>query len=278
MLTFGIQLISLLSAKQIGQIRYSQMAFFAAEGALYETIQHLRNDASWPLTLPDESEYEFADVEIERVITESESGLQIDIAATIKDTKRRLTGYYQLSEEPPDPDVNVTYEDLEFKDRDAFIVPPGHSYVEKTTVGGFELNTYINTSETEDMEVEDCYDCHENTRRWYCAGICPDFDGYDGGVWVGGEQSEGMTIKVGYVAILDDDDDSRRTRIKLNGTTVKTCEQGMVTPPCEYTLQEGESGEIRVIFNDSVGVDTEPYVVERTEGGFWFHEEVPEPD
>ena len=53
----AIQIISLLQAKQAATLISTQQTYFAAEGALFETLEHLRNDDTWPAPLPYEDNY-----------------------------------------------------------------------------------------------------------------------------------------------------------------------------------------------------------------------------
>ena len=96
----AMQLGALLGARRSSQIQYSQTAFFAAEGALYRTIQNLRDDPSWPSPdiLPLTDSYEFGQTEIKRTISNAGDNLKIEITATANKAKRKLTAEFSQSE------------------------------------------------------------------------------------------------------------------------------------------------------------------------------------
>ncbi|MBN1263191.1 MAG: VWA domain-containing protein [Candidatus Pacebacteria bacterium] len=103
-----IQLNSLLEAKRAAQVLYSQTAFFAAEGALYQTVQRLEDNPGWPEYLPWQDSYHINETLIRRTITLVDEGPQvkIDITATVKQAKRRLTANFgHRSEEKPPLDI-----------------------------------------------------------------------------------------------------------------------------------------------------------------------------
>jgi len=92
LIIFTLQLVSLLAARRASQLEHSQTAFFTAEGAIYETIQHLRDDASWPGSFPYSDSYIIGEADIKRDIQKDEESdtLTIDITGTVKKAKRRL--------------------------------------------------------------------------------------------------------------------------------------------------------------------------------------------
>jgi len=92
-----LQFDSLLSTKRNAQTQRSQQAFFAAEGALYETIQHLRNDPFWPESFPDQTEYIIGEAKVKRTITKEDNQLKIDLSANVKGAKRRLIAGFVYS-------------------------------------------------------------------------------------------------------------------------------------------------------------------------------------
>ncbi|HUW21676.1 MAG TPA: VWA domain-containing protein [Candidatus Bathyarchaeia archaeon] len=108
LIVLALQLNSILAARRASQVRYSQTAFFAAEGALYETIQHLRDDSDWPSAF-DETDYNLGgpevDTRIRRIISLTPEGVRIEITATIKGVKRKLVANFKRSQIRPPLDV-----------------------------------------------------------------------------------------------------------------------------------------------------------------------------
>ena len=93
----SIQIVAFLVTKQAARSIFTQQAYFAAEGSMFETIRHLETDTSWPTSFPYQDTYLIDDTTITRQILETaEPGkYQIIIEADSKGAKRRLVATYQ---------------------------------------------------------------------------------------------------------------------------------------------------------------------------------------
>jgi hypothetical protein len=87
-------LITFLAATRSAQVLHTQKAFFAAEGALYATIQRLKEDPNWRPPY----EYQIGDIIIKSEVSSINGGVNILVAATLKGTKRTLAGTYGVGE------------------------------------------------------------------------------------------------------------------------------------------------------------------------------------
>jgi hypothetical protein len=233
---FGTQLMSVSDARRINQVQYSQIAFFAAEGALYETIQHLRNDTGWLIDLkegdpPDEHEYPIGEAEIKRIISRDADGkLSIDITATVKNNKRRLVASFRAgegSETEKDihtsgscmgQEVNVSMTDIKYvkNGTPSFTVEPNQSWVhkKKNPDGKWVFITECNLTSTPKNIIPP--GSTSSRRMWKCAGICPNFEMFLPSKIIPQYIEPGKTAQIGNIAILDDDIDNRINCILLN--------------------------------------------------------------
>jgi hypothetical protein len=95
LLTFTMLSISYLQTKQASQLSYSKESYFASEGSLYETVQHIKNDPLWPSPLPFNDSYQIGKTNITRNIIDSAGTLMITVDADTFGAKRRLLGEFQ---------------------------------------------------------------------------------------------------------------------------------------------------------------------------------------
>ena len=104
LLTALIGVLSILLTQQLGRRQQKQLTqieqidrtYYATEGALYETLEHLIGDSSWPATTPYTDTYEINGVQISRTIEKinngSEEVRQVDITGNYEGITRRVTG------------------------------------------------------------------------------------------------------------------------------------------------------------------------------------------
>ncbi|MCA9397837.1 VWA domain-containing protein, partial [candidate division WWE3 bacterium] len=104
LLTALIGILSILLTQQLGRRQQRQLSqieqidttYYATEGALYETLEHLIGDSSWPSSSPYTDTYTLNGVEITRTIEVSTSGGEevrtVDILGNLNGISRRVTG------------------------------------------------------------------------------------------------------------------------------------------------------------------------------------------
>lgn len=104
LLTALIGILSILLTQQLGRRQQRQLSqieqidttYYATEGALYETLEHLIGDSSWPSSSPYTDTYTLNGVEITRTIEVSTSGGEeirtVDILGDFNGITRRVTG------------------------------------------------------------------------------------------------------------------------------------------------------------------------------------------
>lgn len=95
-----------------------------------------------------------------------------------------------------------------------------------------------------------------------------------------GEHSLNNTQHQDTEVIVLESDNNNNLTVKIDHLKVYRCPDGYVAEPCEYTLQEGERGKIKLVAYDSVGVRGTKHVKVipgegRTE--FVYYEVDPEP-
>lgn len=105
MIMVSLQIFSFLQTNQVSQLLATNKAFFGAEGAMYETLQHLRNDENWPAGNHLEDEYFIDGTKINRTIDElgASGELKIEITATFQGAKRKLVAEFSKSKETRPP-------------------------------------------------------------------------------------------------------------------------------------------------------------------------------
>lgn len=110
LVVLAMQLNAALIARQVSQIQNSQISFFAAEGRMYQTIQHLKNDPHWPGSFPHTERIRIGDTDLLITISQQSTGaLTIDITATTKGTKRRIVAnFLQAQTNRPPLDLVLT--------------------------------------------------------------------------------------------------------------------------------------------------------------------------
>lgn len=77
------------SIKDANLVHESNRVYYAVEGAMYETLQHMSNDPTWPET-DYQDNYSLGGVRIEREIAVGDSSKEIDITAQRGAASRRL--------------------------------------------------------------------------------------------------------------------------------------------------------------------------------------------
>jgi hypothetical protein len=203
-------------------------------------------------------------------------------------------------------EVNVQTDDISYQEYYDFFVTDGESWIIKERPWADGFTTYCQSGPGKWIDDDGDGD-GRNERKWNCSGICPHFENFHRQLAFAGEYQAGDTVIIGKTAILDDDVDGRINCIVLNppddldsvisGVSDKNiCEtvaaegarilhecpespsdDHLVTPPCQYTLQPGESGKIAVLTEDSIGVDRQPAVIAPSGEVIWIAEEKPEP-
>lgn len=94
-----IQLSSLLAAKRASQVQQSQIAFFAAEGSLYETLQLLKENPAAELDgLNGKYLWGEERVTIKRKVSEDNGLFTIELTAASKGAKRKLSAQFALGQ------------------------------------------------------------------------------------------------------------------------------------------------------------------------------------
>lgn len=92
----SVQFLAFINLKQTARVNFSHRAYFSAEGALFETINHLKSDPTWPPTLPFTDSYNINDVEIDRHIDlDPDTGeVIVTINADSRGARRKLVGRF----------------------------------------------------------------------------------------------------------------------------------------------------------------------------------------
>jgi len=97
-----IALVSYIQTRQSTRFFTSQSAYFAAEGALFETIQHLKQDPNWPSVANYVDQYTIGTTTIDREIIDG-NPIQIIIKASNKGSNRRIEAQFTPGDEDAGP-------------------------------------------------------------------------------------------------------------------------------------------------------------------------------
>jgi hypothetical protein len=101
LILFAMLLGSYLDAKRVSQVIYSKQTYYAAEGAMNNTLQIIKNNGGWN-SVPDTSTYTYADADIKRNIfapvNNPNCSTKVDINASYKTSKRRMVACFSSEE------------------------------------------------------------------------------------------------------------------------------------------------------------------------------------
>ena len=88
LISLGISSRNLITTSQ--NFKDAQFAFYAVEGAMNETLQHVSNDSNWPASANYTDSYSFDGVEIDRSIVSSLGAITYEITGMYNGVYRKL--------------------------------------------------------------------------------------------------------------------------------------------------------------------------------------------
>lgn len=107
LIMLSIQILALVDTRQAASNQFSQIAYFAGEGAMFETVRDVNSFYSdWFDRLPIQDTYTINNTQITRTLEQDDVRIKITIVADSGGARKKLVGYFK-PEELLEPTLDV---------------------------------------------------------------------------------------------------------------------------------------------------------------------------